>query len=359
MTSDDRTFGASDDLDLLRQEAAELGMPAEITPSSVGITLRLPSDIIRSAASSRPARSRKKYALRIGALAASIAAIAAVTLVPWQQEKALAGLPPVLEYQFADVHHIADAPGKDARAALLKLARTAGTQDAQPVSGTTQLVQTESWYAEIAEDEDSKLVPSRREQWFRADSSMRIREAFGQPLNLDGRGLSITEKGDAVVVHNETYPAEETSSDPQFVANLGGDDRQVRAQLIEVAGCDDKYAPIGECLYYEISSAFLTHVVPPRVAAAFWRILADEPSLRSLGTVKDRAGRPGIGISLIAKEHPAFRKVLIISSETGQLIGSEEILIKPVPDITFTPPAIMSFTAILESRYTNAVGPKD
>lgn len=361
MTSDDRTFGAADDLDLLRQEAAELGMPAEITPSSVGITLRLPSDIIRSAASSRPARSRKKYALRIGALAASIAAIAAVTLVPWQQEKALAGLPPVLEYQFADVHHIADAPGKDARAALLKLARTAEGQDTEPVSGTSQLVQSESWYSEIGENVDTILVPSRREQWFRADGSMRVREAFGEPLDLSGRGLSLTEKADPVKVYNEMYPADEMEQGPQFIATLGSEYRQVRAGLIKRAGCEEEgvTSPVGECLFGEISSLFNTYVIPSQMASVFWQILADNPSLRSLGTVKDRAGRPGIGISLIAEEYPAFRQILIISSETGQLIGSEEILIKPVPDITFKPPAVMSFTAILESRYTAAVGPKD
>ena len=81
--------------------------------------------------------------------------------------------------------------------------------------------------------------------------------------------------------------------------------------------------------------------------------------MRSLGAVKDRAGRSGVGISFIPAHAPMFRLVLIISPRTGELLGTEEILIKDSPDIGFTAPAIMSFTAILQSRYTDAVGPTD
>ena len=126
MTPDDGLFADSDDeLNLLRHEAAALGMPGQITPASVGITLRPPGEMLTQ--QSRP-RSGKKIAVRIVAVAASLAGVLAVTFVPWQQDQAAAGPPAVLEYQFADVRNIADAPGKDARAVLMKLSRTAAAQ---------------------------------------------------------------------------------------------------------------------------------------------------------------------------------------------------------------------------------------
>lgn len=370
MTFDDTPISAPDDLELLRQEARELGMPSEITPASVGIKLRTPQEILDSADGraratspvagfSARASSRKKIAVRIIAAAAAIVAIGAVIFAPGQENHARATVPPILEYQFADMGTIANAPGVDARDALLKLSERAKTQREKVAVGTTQYRLTESWYASLEDGKPSELIPSRRDQWLRADGSMRIREAFGEPLNLDGRGLSITEKSEPVQVDDETYPADESGQDPQFVAKLSGDYRTVRQALVKQGGCDDKYVtrPIGQCIYFQMTDIFLTYVVPPRVAAAFWRILADEPSLRSLGTVKDRAGRPGIGISLITEDHPEYREVLIISPDTGQLLGSEEILIKDVPDISFKAPALMSFMSLLQSQFTTKDGP--
>ncbi|MFI5430210.1 hypothetical protein [Aeromicrobium sp. UC242_57] len=86
-------------------------------------------------------------------------------------------------------------------------------------------------------------------------------------------------------------------------------------------------------------------------------MLSEEPSLRSLGSVNDRAGRSGIGISLIPADSPQFRKILIISPDTGGLLGTEEILIKNDSDVGIKAPAIYAFTAILDARYVSDKGP--
>ena len=43
--------------------------------------------------------------------------------------------------------------------------------------------------------------------------------------------------------------------------------------------------------------------------------------------------------------------MLIADPKTGRLLGSEQILIAPADGIALEAPAIMSFTAILESKY--------
>jgi hypothetical protein len=82
-------------------------------------------------------------------------------------------------------------------------------------------------------------------------------------------------------------------------------------------------------------------------------MLRAERGFRLLGAVEDRVGRVGVGISLIAADAPEFRHVLIADPKTGRLLGTEEILIAPVDGIDLEAPAIMSFTAILESRYVD------
>jgi hypothetical protein len=113
------------------------------------------------------------------------------------------------------------------------------------------------------------------------------------------------------------------------------------------------------CLFRVIHELSVGLVIPPRIYAAFWQILAEEPILRSLGRVVDRAGRPGVGISVIYRDRPEFRKVLIVSPTTGELLGSEDVLIGKAEGLNLEAPTLLSFIAILESKYTTARGPSD
>jgi hypothetical protein len=48
---------------------------------------------------------------------------------------------------------------------------------------------------------------------------------------------------------------------------------------------------------------------------------------------------------------------VIASPQTGQVLGFEEILIKTVPDLDVTAPAITRFTAFLTAERVNQAGP--
>ncbi|WP_157439340.1 CU044_5270 family protein [Aeromicrobium sp. Root344] len=367
MSNGEPTLPADDELELLRGQARSLGMPSQIDPENIGVTLPSAKNMLERAKAADtadeqevPALHRKKnrrLVVRALAAAAAVAGIATIVASPWQQHAADASTPPVLDYAFANAQNIAYAPGKDARAELNKLAETASQQTKVPGSGSIQYLLTDNWFAELEDSKEAELIPKRRETWLRADGSLRARETSGTPLSPDGRGLTKRPVARTSDVTDETYPADDLY--PQFVAKLGTDVQKVRDALMRKAECEDRSRGPSRaaCLYQEITGLYASYVVPPTIAATFWRILADEPTMRSLGSVKDRAGRAGIGISFIPADSPQFRRVLIISSETGQLIGTEDILIKKDPDLKLESPAIYSFTAILDTRYTRVFGP--
>jgi hypothetical protein len=369
---DDEHDDTTDELELLRLEARRLGMPGSIDPASVGVSLTTPEAILARAKgagdgdSAPPAslehrrRPRAKLALRAGAaVAAAAVSILAIGLAPWHQGAADAITPPVLDYEFANAGNIAYAPGKDARAALLALADTAEKQPQKRRVGSTQLVVSDNWFASLEEGKAAQLIPKQNSSWLRKDGSVSVREISGKPLSPDGRVPPVDRDTTGSKVVDETYPAED-GLDAQYVAKLGGETDRVRDTLMTTQECEVRVVSPSRarCLYDEITSLFSYSVVPPQTTAAFWRILADEPSVRLLGSVKDRAGRSGVGISLIPENAPQFRLVMIISAETGQLLGTEDILIKDDPTAGVEAPAIYSFTAILDARYTRATGPR-
>ncbi|MCW2747769.1 MAG: hypothetical protein JWP10_911 [Nocardioidaceae bacterium] len=108
------------------------------------------------------------------------------------------------------------------------------------------------------------------------------------------------------------------------------------------------------CLYFSVRDLYSNYVVSPKLASALWTMLAHEENFSLLGNVKDRAGRDGVGISIIQKSTLTERFILIISPETGKLLGDEEVLIKKTPKFDLEAPAIMSFTAYLDSSFTAA-----
>lgn len=360
----------SDELELLRKEAEALGMPGPITYESAGLKPLSAEDMLarvksRSAAvqettdTSQRRQPRRKFSLSAAGLAAASVGVVMLIIAPWQQERALAITPPVLDYEFANARNIAYAPGVPARVELLRLAEAANTAGTETGAGQTQYVLTDNWFATLESTKAAKLVPTIRQSWFRANGTIRVREQTGVPLSPDGRGVTGKADGSSRAPVNETYPP--SNIDPAFIRNLDSEPLKARAALLEAGECEDRSAgqSRASCLFQQVSTLFTQYVVPPTAAATLWRVLAAEPELRLLGAVTDRAGRPGVGISIVPTGSPNFRKILIISPRTGELLGTEDILIKDDPSVGVEAPAIYSFTAYLDSRFTRRSGPPD
>lgn len=352
-------------------EASAMGMPEEIRPEDVGAQLPSAPEMLARAKEAEAAKAHPKGGPQVrsvlrrpGALIAAAAA-AAVILGAFGvgllgRETAVADTPPVLDFEFAKARDIAWAPGREARLQLMKLAAAAGKSSTLDKRGTTQHTVSENWFAEITAEAGhtaAVLRPVRRESWLHADGSVVVRETPGPALRPDGRyDLDAPAPGpiDPVL---EGHSGSESYA--RAVEQLGTDPETVRAALLKAAQCPSNKpsATRAACLVGQITMLATDHVLPRGTLRAFWLMLADEPSLRDLGVVRDRAGRPGIGISLIAPDLAQFRRILIISPESGELLGNEEILIKADKTLDLKVPAIYQFTAIVSSRWTSDPGP--
>ncbi|WP_332642843.1 CU044_5270 family protein [Aeromicrobium sp.] len=356
-------LGPADEIDALRDAAREAGFADLISPESVGVQLDSADAILARAKAteeSDPVPIHRRRRTRLTLLAAgAVAATTALVLgiVPMLPDsKATASTPPVLGFEFAAAAEIATAPGKPARDELERLSTVAAGAPSPAGSGTTQKVVTDNWFASIESGEDSVstvLIPRIVETYLRPDGSFRTVERTGKPLSPDGRGLP--KQGtwdDDPKSADETLP--EGTSDPDFATELPLDPNGLVSGILKGSGCRATSVDTARtnCLFRQVNALYSQYVVTPKLASAIWAMMADQPGVRLLGAVDDRAGRSGIGFSLIPGDEPHTRFVLIVSPATGQLLGSENILIKPDQSSDVKPPAITSFTAILDSRYT-------
>lgn len=345
----------------LRRVARDAGLPGFITPESLGVELDSPDEFLAKMKRLEPPiplirrRSFPVAVIALGAVAATTAlALGVIPLLP--NSKAEAKTPPILSFEFASAKSIAYAPGKDAAAELKLLSKVAANAPAPPGHGTSQYVVTDNWFESIEAGKNSittVLIPQLYESTLRADGSYQLIERRGNPLSPEGRGLPKHGEWDSLPKHaGESLPAD--SNDADFVKNLPSDIPGIRAALLKDAGCHSSGVDTisTNCLFNRINALYSLYVMPPKLSSHLWAMLSTESGVRLLGSVEDRAGRNGVGISLIPKDEPETRYILIISPATGQLLGSENILIKTTAKSDVKAPAISTFTAILDSRYT-------
>ena len=353
-----------DDVELLRGTALQAGLDPRLTPEDLGVRLDSADDLL-ARLQERPddelgVRRTRRFAILAAASIAASAALVLGVLQPWQTPPAAADTPPVLDYEFASAQNIAYAPGKDPLSALRELSTAAQAFRDPGGDGDIQHVVTDSWFGSIGDDEGANeidLIPTVNETWLSPDGSFRLIERTGRHLTADGRGVVKQGIENRPTKADETQPAD--SIDPTLLSSLPEDPARLRPALLKATECDDQ--PAGNqralCLFSRVEEYNSTYAVPTRVTAALWDLIADQGATRLLGEVKDRAGRPGIGISLIPSRRDEFRQVVIASPQTGQVLGFEEILIKTIPDLDVKAPAITRFTAFLTSERVDQAGP--
>ena len=94
----------------------------------------------------------------------------------------------------------------------------------------------------------------------------------------------------------------------------------------------------------------------PRVRAMLELLLARVPGLIDSGTVLDRAGRSGVGVSLDSSTSSGrrLRIVLIFDPVTGALLESDETLQSEPGRLPVHEGAVLSYTTILASGFTRS-----
>ena len=299
--------------------------------------------------------SRRRLApTLLAGTAAAVVASVLVALQPWSTPVAQASTPPILDYEFAEAARIADAPGVDPADTLEELAIAAERARSGTRPSAVQHVVSEGWSIDkdFDPDPDSTITATRTENWVRPDGSFRTRAHLSEPLNADGRGVPRDGRLDRGTEFFDEANEPAGSRDAQFFADMPGTVDGVRDALLDDIECLDRERGQERswCLTDQLRNLPRTYVIPPDVMAAIWRMLAEEEGIRSLGTVRDRTGREAVALSFIWDGAPEYRAVLLADPKTGQVVGSERILIKPSSSSPVKPPAIEEFSAIVTSE---------
>lgn len=265
---------------------------------------------------------------------------------------------PMLAYRLAGVSSPSRASRlPPARALLRHLARVAAGQPAipQPPGADVGYVLTNEWYMSVAVAGRTNTVAIIPE----VDKTWTAPGGMDRHLTLRGKPLA-GPVGSLLTLRAAEYrqPVSDSTSRTaaQFgplVPGLATNPVRLRAQLLRASGYrgDPRPVPAGYQLFGVVAD--LHHqVVPSRLEAAIWRVLAGQHDVRYLGTVTDRAGRRG---DAVATTVSGERLVLIISPSTGRLLGEEDIfLTNPGALNVRTFPMVASYVAYLSQGWAES-----
>jgi len=292
--------------------------------------------------------------------------LASNTTTPIPTNTVVAGLSPLaFDADLTDLPSIPSA--EDALAAARRIAEAAG----QPGQGDVQFMSkiesiVETWPGEdgfVLDRIGAQLV----ESWLEPNGAMRIDNIqgplvdFAQSDQLDFAGPFT---GGA---RTDLFPApthiglghDEGLRTPWIIADLPRDPAELRNALLSRsrATCQSELGA-DRCIYYAVTELFREYVIPNDLAAAMWAVLADTPIMHSLGETTDRLGRPALGFAVDAypnDDRAGNFFLLLISPETGQLIGWEEIAVNHQADDS-SEPTVVGFTVWVEARFVENVG---
>lgn len=235
---------------------------------------------------------------------------------------ALAETPPPL-------HYVPAGPAAPSgRALLLQLAATAASQRAPTSTGEYAYVKTVGWYLTLGQGSGAgSTFPQTTESWLRPNGS--------------GRVINTTGSGSARTV-NDLH----VGSGPRLF-KLSTDLRVLAQQL--AVGHPQSDGPQERLVAFTDTAS--QQPIPPAAEAAILRLIAETPDLVNRGTVTDRAGRPGVAVSLDATQL-GNEYTLIFSSQTGQLLDSEQTAIGNTANRHVRPGAVVAYTTIISAGYT-------
>lgn len=223
------------------------------------------------------------------------------------------------------------------------LLRLAAVAERQPVThGPTQAyayVRTAGWYlvTQVSRnDANSEVVASMRESWIAPNGSDRwiTRRVPGNGSHVSVTALGPQTGRDA----SSGRPRLRLSTVPAIIAHQ-----------LDI-GHPRSIGPVER--FVSLTDLALNQPIAPRAQAAILRVLARSPGLIDSGNVTDRAGRPGVAVSLdSAYSGLPTRYTLIFNPDTGSLLGEEETLLGNPGKLNVRPKSVIAYTAFLASDY--------
>ncbi|WP_119726550.1 CU044_5270 family protein [Thermomonospora amylolytica] len=144
-------------------------------------------------------------------------------------------------------------------------------------------------------------------------------------------------------------------TDPDHLKELLAQIRARRASVLE--GEPELKKEMAARFDMPIIYGFLTQAATPEVRAEAFRLLADTPGVRSIGTVTDRAGRRGIGLAARATRDDGgtvYDQVIILEPGTYRVLGEQKVVVKANGTHRgMAPGTVLSHTVVHQVGWTN------
>lgn len=269
---------------------------------------------------SRPRRPSWHRPVLLGGAAAAAAAILTVSLLPGSA-----------------AHQARPGPSSPAvltAAYVLNQAASAAAASSQPVPRPDQYVYVSSVTTYVS----SEIGPSGEKSWLYKTSRQIWQSADGQKAGL----LQIVDRGNVKLPWGPVPPADSGNSSSwtslpasscpgtapargtyAFLASLPTDPGQLRTWLYQHANGGNK--PDAQA-WTDIGDMLREMLVPPKLAAALFRVAGTIPGATVVPHATNAVGRAGVAVSRSGME-------LIFDPQTYQLIGEGGVLTKATPGV--------------------------
>ncbi|GAB3160988.1 CU044_5270 family protein [Microbispora hainanensis] len=328
-------------------------------PQARATLQRILSSSPAEASAQGPQLSRRRVLVVAGGAVAAASIVGIARMVPADQPAAHVPTVAMLSYHQVKGESPMSGSLPPARSVLLKLAEAAERQPdtARPANARYTYLQLNEWHLNVAVSggqASTAVVPTVSELWVPISATDMVRrvERPGTPIVI-GYGSERTAGAVAsgAPKSDEQLPPDAvlTSRSPE---ELPLDTAALRRALLPTGRVPDDVPEVDQLVQAVINLSSERNV-PPRLSAALWRVLADQPRLGALGDTTDRAGRAGEAIALdMTTRGLPKRLVLIIDPETGRLNSSEEILTKDAGKLNVTIPAVIGYKLFLHQGWT-------
>ncbi|GAA4227244.1 hypothetical protein FHR32_000215 [Streptosporangium album] len=240
-----------------------------------------------------------------------------------------------------------------ASARLLELAALAAGRP-RPAPGPWSYVRTEEWLLATAVEPggtDSKIMPWVVRRWTPVSGKgvYHTTRTPGRPFG--GGGWAGISPGSRPSVPEPAQGGGRAEGLEPRAAMLSRSWTRLRGQLLGT----EPQTTMTETrrLVRAMENLYSYDVVEPALAAVLWRVFAGQDDLRSLGRIRDRAGRPGQAFGF---EDGPLLGVFVVSSVTGGLLATELIRTAGADDAGGSRPAVEEYRTYAVSAWVRGEG---
>jgi hypothetical protein len=230
-------------------------------------------------------------------------------------------------------YHAPPVGAASGREELLNLAAAAASQPVTPTAHSRYAyTKTRSWYlhSRIAGGSTTSVaVPSTTESWFAANGSGRVHRVTKEP-------------------NGSRYVDDFNATRGPPIVRLSTDEPVLARQLARGHPASD--GPVER--FVALTDLAGQQPIPAHAESAILRLLARTPGLINSGSATDRAGRPGVAVSLeSAYTGLLTRYTWLFDRHTGKLLGDEETLIGKPGRLDVRTGSVLGSTTFLTSGW--------